>query len=276
MIMGQVQVFRAEGDSLERLPVEASSFDEATLKTGHGVYSVFRLYEGGKVLRLDRHLARMRRSAGKLPMGYPHSDDWFRAMVRRAVEASGIEIPRVRITVPYGAPQTAIISLEPHSPDPDEVYRQGIAVGLANVHRERPEIKDSRFIEKRADLRAEQSDVFEIVLVDDLGRLLEGTRTNFFAIYNGELRTAGDGVLEGIGRGIVLNIAPEILPVKQEAIRVDDLPHIEEAMLSSASRGIIPIVRIGGVTIGDGTPGPLTARLRERFIAQEEAELEPL
>ncbi len=274
--MGHVQVFRAEGDSLEQLPVEASSFDEATLKTGHGVYSVFRLYEGGRVLRLDRHLARMRRSAERLPMDYPHTDDWFRSMVRRAVEASGIAVPRVRITVPYAAPQTAIISLEPHSPDPDEIFQQGIVVGLANARRERPEIKDSRFIEKRAGLRAEQGDAYEIILVDDQGRLLEGTRTNFFAIYNGELCTAGDGVLEGIGRGIVLNIAPEILPVKLEAVRVDDLPNIDEAMLSSASRGIIPIVKIGGVTIADGTPGPLTARLRERFIAQEESELEPL
>jgi branched-chain amino acid aminotransferase len=274
--MGHVQVFRAEDDSLEQLPVDASSFDEATLKTGHGVYSVFRLYEGGRVLRLDRHLGRMRRSAEKLPMDYPHTDDWFRAMVRRAVEASGIEIPRVRITVPYDAPETAIISLEPHIPDPEDVFKKGVAVGLANVHRERPEIKDSRFIEKRAGLRAAQSDAFEIILVDDQGRLLEGTRTNFFAVDDGELRTAADGVLEGIGRGIVLNIAPDVIPVRQEAIRTVDLPQIDEAMLSSASRGVIPIVKIGNVTIGTGRPGPVTTRLRERFIAQEESELEPL
>ena len=73
-----VVVFRARGDTLTRLPVEAASLDEATLLTGHGTYSVFRLYPGRRVLRIGCHLERMRRSAVGLGHPYPLTDEWLR------------------------------------------------------------------------------------------------------------------------------------------------------------------------------------------------------
>ena len=67
-----------------------------------------------------------------------------------------------------------------------------------------------------------------------------------------------------------------VLPVVLNPIHVDDLPKISEAMLTSSSRGTVPIVQIRGVVIGDGPPGPVARALRTAYDAQVEQELEPL
>lgn len=275
-----IEIFRATNETLTPLDVSAESLDDATLKTGHGVYSVFRLYhdaEGRRcTLRLDRHLDRMRRSAAAIDLPFPHTNADLRAALRSAVDAAAIALPRIRVTVPFAAPADILMALEPYTPPPPEVYRDGVAVGLAAARRANPLVKDSRFIETRQQLYRSASTAYEIMLVDDQGRILEGSGSNFYAILKGELRTAEVGMLEGIARSILLEVAPSILPVRFEAVRLADLPALSEAFLTSSSRGVLPIVRIGDQVVGAGTPGPLTARLSAAYDACLRSELEPL
>jgi branched-chain amino acid aminotransferase len=106
--------------------------------------------------------------------------------------------------------------------------------------------------------------------------MLEGSGSNFYAILEGELRSAGEGVLSGIAQQVVYTIASNILPVRKEAINVVDLPHLSEAMISSASRGIVPVVEIDGVQIGAGVPGEMTKRLRSTYLDWVASHLEQL
>jgi branched-subunit amino acid aminotransferase/4-amino-4-deoxychorismate lyase len=271
-----VIVYRAHGPDLERLPVLAGSFDDATLQTGHGIYSVFRLYPGGRVLRFSQHLDRMRRSAAALRMPYTVTHEWLRDAVRRAVEASGIDVPRARLTIPYAAPDSALIALEPFSPLPWEVYLRGVRAALAHDHRTRPAVKDSRFIERRRELASACAGAYEILLCSEDGRVLEGASSNFYAVLDGVLHTADAGMLRGISRGILLEVAPRVVPVIVSAITIADLPRISEAMMTSASRGVVPIVQIDDQKIGSGFPGAITQRLIAAYDAQVESELEPL
>jgi len=275
--MSTITIFHATNGELELLPVQASSLDDATLQTGHGVYAVFRVYPGLRVLHLGRHLERMRESAALLGQPYALADEWLRAVLRRAMQASGLADARVRITVPYTDPGTALIALEPFErPDPT-LYAQGVRVGLAQYRRERARVKDSRFIEKRIELQRALGDGFyEILLQDEQGCILEGTSSNFYAVLDGALFTAAEGVLWGVARRLILEEAPAILPVRFQPVRVEDLPHLSEAMLSSASRGPVPIVAIGDQIIGAGQPGPVFAALRAAYDARVERELEPL
>jgi branched-chain amino acid aminotransferase len=219
----------------------------------------------------------MRASAQLLGFPFRHSDTELRTAVRQAVEASGFEMPRVRLTIPFAEPDSALILLEPFSPPPAEVYERGVRVNLAYGQRQMPRAKDSRFIEARRRLVVEHDGgAFEVILCREDGALLEGTSSNFYAVLDGTLRTAGEGVLEGIARSVLLEVAPAVLPVVLESVQVDDLPRLSEAMLTSASRGVIPVVQIEGTIIGDGRPGPFTAQLRARYDQQVEQELEPL
>jgi branched-chain amino acid aminotransferase len=270
-------VYCAAGNSLDRLPVQASNFDEATLKTGHGVYTVFRLYPGRRVLRLDHHLARLRQSAELLSAPYALSDDWLRSALHRAVEAAGMDMPRIRLTIPFADLSTAIIALEPFVPPPAAWYEQGVSVGLVEGCRESPRAKNSQFIEWRTQVRRNQLPEFhEVVMYNGDRFLREGLSSNFYAVLDGALHTAGEGVLEGISRSILLEVAPQILPVVLEPVHKDDLPALSEAMITSASRGIIPVVQVGDVCIGTGKPGSLAQALRMAYEAQVERELEPL
>ncbi len=274
--MSRIVVFRALRGDLTRLPVDADTLDEATLQTGHGTYSVFRTYPGLRVLRLDAHLDRMRRSADLLGEPFSHSDEDIRAALRRAVEQSGLDMPRIRLTVPFDAPESLVIALEPFAPPPAELFAQGVRVGLSTAHRERPQAKDSRFIERRRVLQSAQAGVYEVLLCADNGAILEGTSSNFYAVRAGRLLTAGEGMLLGIARSMLLEVAPAVLPIDLTPAHLADLPALDEALLTSSSRGVVPIVQIGETVIGSGVPGPFTQRLRAAYDARVEAELELL
>lgn len=275
--MGRVNVFRAQGDALERLPIEANTLDEATLQTPHGVYTVFRLYPGHRVVRLPYHLARLRYSAELLKSPFPLSDDWLRAMLRRVVEAGGVELPRLRLTVPFDAPDTAIVAVEPFTLPPTDLYERGVWVGLVNMQRELPRAKNSRFVELRRKIEAERpKGVYETMLCNNDGFIREGMSSNFYAVLDGQLRTAEVGMLEGVARSILLEAAPGVLPVRFRAVHLDELARVSEATLTSSSRGVVPVVKVGEMVIGDGERGPITRRLQERYDARIEEEMEPL
>ena len=71
-------------------------------------------------------------------------------------------------------------------------------------------------------------------------------------------------------------MAPDILPIDLHPVRADELWTLEEAFLTSASRGILPVIAIDDIVVGDGYPGPVTAGLRRRFEERISAEAEVL
>ena len=113
-------------------------------------------------------------------------------------------------------------------------------------------------------------------MLSENGHLLEGLGSNVYAILNGELRTAGQKVLEGIAQQIVFEIAPEILPVRKEAIYIHDIPEISEMFLTSSSRGIIPVIELDGALIGTGMVGEMTHILQNLYDDWVQAHLEEL
>lgn len=85
-------------------------------------------------------------------------------------------------------------------------------------------------------------DVNEILLLDEEGRVLEGTQTNFFAIVGGVVYTAGDGVLEGSIRKMVLEECAQAgIPLVLTPPNATEMDRWEEAFISSTSRLVLPI-----------------------------------
>jgi hypothetical protein len=107
-----------------------------------------------------------------------------------------------------------------------------------------------------------QSPIYEHLLLSESGYILEGTGTNFYGVREGVVWTAGEGVLEGITRRIILSLLPELdIPLRLEAVHVDDIGRLDEAALSGSSRALLPIVEIAGQKVGDGRPGPISRRI---------------
>ena len=155
----------------------------------------------------------------------------------------------------------------PFSPPPPSLYDNGVAVDFApDLVRNQPLVKTAVFAQNRQRYSIGQANVYEYLMTDANGRLLEGTTANFYAVREGTVYTAGEGVLEGITRKIVLSLLPEIgVPLKLQAITKQEIGTLDEALLSSSSRAVFPVIAIAGQSIGNGTPGAIGRRLHMAY-----------
>jgi branched-chain amino acid aminotransferase len=265
----------AEGKLREIRISKESLAEGASFEPKSGVYTVDRTYPGERVLCMERHFDRLESSAER--EGIPVQLD--RAMIRRSlhglVRESGFGDVRFRISIDAEEPEVIHISLERFRPVPGSLRAEGVQCALMAIRRPHPEAKTLGWMHQRGDTPIPEG-AYEGLLISPTEEILEGYTSNVYAIVDGTLRTAEVGVLHGISRYIVLQVAPSLLPVRLDPILVSDLPRTEEAFLTSSTRGIIPIVSIDGRAIGTGKVGPRTRELTLAYSQWVEAHLEPL
>lgn len=276
--MTSIPIGIVKAGNVETVPYTAASLADAASKEPQGVYTAGRTYQHDKVLLFDEHLDRLERSARLEGITVTVDRPAVRAALKQLVDQSGYDDARFRITLPREAPDQPIITLEPFKPVPAAIIQNGALVVTVHMNRHNPVAKTTEWMtRRRAATDSFPSDIYEGILVAEDGSLLEGTNSNFYGIRGGTLYTADNNrVLPGIARRILLTVAPEVLPVHMTAIKVDEIGSLGEAFLTSASRGVIPIVEIDGKPVGNGKPGPYTLRLRDQYEAWANARLEPL
>ncbi len=265
-------------EGLAPLAYQADSLADAARFEPQGVYTITNTYPNLQALKLDAHLTRLEDSARREGIPLTLDRPRLRAALRQLIVESGYDVVRFRITVPAATPDQPVLTVEPFHPPAPEVYTQGIhCVTVTNTHRDNPAAKTTGWMTQRRSVQnALPPGVSEGLLVSPADHLLEGLSSNFYAILGGVLHSAEDGVLAGIGRQVVYEVAPGIVPQSGKPVAVSDVPRLEEAFITSASRGIVPVVEIDGLRIGDGTPGPLTRALREAYSAWVSAHLEDI
>ncbi len=275
------QLFLVDDGGVRPLPIpqSAKTFEEMLAGYPLGVYSAFRTFEHNKFLWLEAHLERLRQSMRLLGWEYQWDERPLRRALHQVCTAYPLPEARVRVDVlaePVTVRGTAgrlLISLMPFTSPPEVYYRKGIRVAVVTgLHREKPQAKTAVFAQHRRQYQ-KSSDVYEYLMLDDDGRILEGLTSNFYAVADDILRTAGSGVLEGITRKIILKLADELnISVHLAAVHMGEIPHLQEAMISSSSRAVLPVVQIGEQIVGDGRPGPVYRRLLtayHQFVARE-------
>ena len=266
-------------DGLQPAPYTAASLDDAVqYEPSDGVYTVANTYNTFQTLKLDAHLDRLEDSARREDIPLKLDRERLREALRQMIVACDFGDVRFRITIPRDRPDHIILSMEPFTPPSAELIEKGVrCITIRQGGRINPAAKRVDWMHRRKTIKAALPEgIYDAFLLAPDGRILEGLGSNFYAILGGELRTAGDGVLPGIAQQIVFEVAPDVLPVRREAVYRDDMPHIDEAFLTSSSRGIIPVVEIDGITIGDGHPGPRTKALQDVYNRWVRAHLEDL
>lgn len=248
---------------------------EASARAPQGAYTTLRTYGGDGVVCFARHLRRLEESAGTRARPKRLDAVAARTGLAAALEAAGFAESRIRLT---WAPPKLLAAIEPFEAPPLELYEAGVScVVVPSVRRNNPHAKDTRFLETaRAAYGALPAGRHEGLIVGDDGAVLEGLSSNFFAVSAGILHTEEERALPGITRTLVLEAARGVLPLATTALRVDQLREATEAFITSASRGILPVVRVDELTIGSGRPGPVTGELRRRYEELIERETEPL
>ena len=111
-----------------------------------------------------------------------------------------------------------------------------------------------------------------VVLSDAEGNVTEGPGFNIFAVIDGKLITPGEGVLDGMTRRTVFELCAETnLEYVAAPLPAERLREAQEVFLSTTAGGLIPITKIDGRPVADGTPGPVTWRLRDLYWNKREA-----
>jgi branched-chain amino acid aminotransferase len=244
---------------------EDVSLGTASARLPHGAYSTLRTYGGRGVVRFAAHLKRLEDSvAGQGPAARVDPAR-ARHLVGAALRAGGHPESRLRLTF---APPRLFASVEALVPLPRSRYTEGVACVTLPLHREQPRVKDTGFIAtaQRA-YGALPPGVEEGLLLAEDGAILEGLSSNFFGVLEGQLRTEEERVLSGITRALALEVSEPRLALVRLPLRHDDVPRASEAFITSASRQVLPVVRIDGAPVGDGRPGPHTLGIIAAFDA---------
>lgn len=278
--MGKIIIWQLENDgSKELLSIEAASMDDVTRQLPAGVYTTFRTYHKTKVLHLEEHFSRLQESATLLGKRIQISRLFIRESIRAAILLQHDQEHRVRINIDLqDKPGTLYIIIEPLVVLPSKAYRDGVQVIFSHLHRENPTAKSTAFVQM-ADVERKRllDGVNEALMVDPDGNILEGLSSNFFGIQNNTLFTAEEGVLKGITRSQVLRCAESVgILVVRKPVNVKDLPLLTEAFITSASRGVLPVVQIETTRIGNGKPGRITRAIENLFNQMIEGEIEEI
>src|SRR5258708_30358079 len=229
-------------------PYTAESLAEAASREPQGVYTVARTFKRDQALLLDDHLDRLEQSAQLEGISVRLNRPALRAALRALIEQSGYAESRFRITVPRDQPDHLILSVELFKPVSAEVIENGARVITLRLERHNPVAKSTAWMAARQSAVGRfPPGIYEGILVGPDGTLLEGTSSNFYAIKDDALRTPGvDRVLHAIATRILLEVAPGVLPVQLDPIHLNEIDGLQETLLTSSGRGVVPIVEIDG------------------------------
>jgi branched-chain amino acid aminotransferase len=265
----QILAYKITRSSIEELNTDMTDFDSMTTSLPTGLYTTFRTYaERTRVIGLRAHLERLYLPAkvqGIVPT--LRKQDALREVLFDLLQGLKAPEARVRLIMDTSVePGTMYVLIQPMQALPAEIYSNGVKLEISKASREKPSLKQTAFIGESAfDRTRVGGDIFEILLTNR-GRILEGMTSNFFYVRDGMLCTAGRGVLIGVTRQTVIAIAKqEEIKVCLKALALNELPLIEEAFITSSSRGIVPVVQIGEQQIADGQVGVLTRKLMNLY-----------
>lgn len=246
-------------------------------------YDVAHVWKG-KFFRLDEHLDRFSRGMEKLRMSIPYNREDLRSILIDCVRASGLREAYVEMICTRGTPK-------PGSRDPRECTNRFFAFAIPFVWIANPEKQKQGLhliISRRRRIPPESVDpkvknyhwldlvmgLFEAydrggettAVVDTAGNLVEGPGFNIFAVKGRTIKTPAQGVLEGVTRKTVIELATDSgFEVIQGDLSNDETLSADEVFITSTAGGIMPITKIDGQDIGSGAPGTATRELQDGY-----------
>jgi len=239
----------------------------------------------GRLLDWPAHLQRLRRNLAVLFMPLPHSDAALALIARRLIAGSRATDGLLYMQVSRGTarrdhafpaqPRPRLIMtvrrFDFHQRGPQQ--RRGVSVLTVPDQRwGRVDIKSTNLLANvLAKQDAKAAGHFEAWFVAEDGTVREGGSTNAWIVKNGVLKThpLSAHILPGIARDCLIRLARAAqIPVEEVPFSLTDAHDADEAMLTSTTAPLLPVVAVDGRPVGTGRPGPIAARLAS-LVADE-------
>ncbi len=229
----------------------------------------------GRIIRLEDHLRRLSRGLKVLSIRRTGLFAAIRENICQVLKVNRLQDARVRVMVwqkrgpasPAGGRLHRAIIAEPFHPPAARQYAKGFNVMLTSGHRRRTPVPIKSLdyhIFRKSFQKARSAGFDDALLLNSKGELVEGSRTNIFLVKDGVLLTppVAAGCLPGITRQAVLERARRLkIRCVSQPLKAADLLEADEAFLTNALLGIMPLTSVNSNPIGAGNPGAVTSRL---------------
>ena len=261
-----------------------------SVQFGGSFFEGIRCYDtpdGPAIFRLEDHLHRLRDSCRLYRTELPYSQDELVSACRELIRRNSVRECYLRPMVVRGYGAAGMVS----TASPLEVYlvcwpwgaylgpealEQGVDVCVSSWNRAEPntypasaKAAGNYLNSQLAKLEALTNGYTEAIQLAPSGVVSEGSGQNLFLVRNGVLLTpAQDGtLLAGITRDSVITLAQEMdIPVREQTVPRDHLYAADELFFTGTASEVTPIRSVDRITIGQGSAGPITRRLQQRFL----------
>ncbi|MEM6395296.1 MAG: aminotransferase class IV [Bacteroidota bacterium] len=236
----------------------------------YGVFDYFR-YVDGKLQFFADHWLRFQRSAAQLDLQIGISQVEAEAMIRELIDRNGADHGGIRLLLTGGSAMDGYTPVTPrfmsmafdHRQPPAHMYERGVSVLVHPYERQSPTIKSIDYMEGIRLLGRMRAQGYDFPLyLDRFDNLRESDRSNFMIVQDGVLITPIDDVLPGITRQHTLRLAVQLgIPIEERTVSLQEFDQADEAMLTSSTKGVMPICKSDRGLVSNGKPGELTKRL---------------
>jgi branched-chain amino acid aminotransferase len=237
-----------------------------------------------RFFRLDKHIDRFIKSTEKLRMPCEKNRNELKKILAGCVKNADLENAYVEMIQTRGVSPN--FDRDPRKSKPRFIafavpfgwilspseFEKGLDVAVSKIRRISPNSVDPTIKNYHwLDLVAGMFDAYDrghytVILTDEANNVLEGPGFNIFSVDEMGLNTPSKGVLEGITRQTVIDLAKELnLRINLISLSTKKLESSFEAFASSTAGGIMPITKVNGKKIGQGTPGKITRLLHKIY-----------
>ena len=261
------------------------------LHYGTAVFEGIRAYntpEGTAVFRLHEHMVRLEASAKAYGIPMSWTPDQLDAACKDLLRTTELDAAYIRPLVFYG---TGKVGLNPtgntvHTmmaafPFGAYLGEDGVQNGITAMVSSWRRINHSSLIPTAkgaggylnsmlAKQEATRAGYDEAIMLNDSGSVSEGSGMNIFTVSKGVVYTppVSSGILEGITRNSVIELLRgDGAEVHEAELARGSLYTAEEVFVTGTAAEVTPICEIDGRAVGLGTPGPITRKAQDLFVA---------
>lgn len=266
------------GEYVPEEEARVSVFDRGFI-FGDGVYEVIPVLLG-KLVDKQYFVERLDRSLSELSIAWPCSTEHYLEVMRELIDRNGLQEGVVYSQVTRGVADRDF----PFPPNATPSFMAFTSVmALLNNPAAHTGIK----VVTTPDLRWKRRDIKSINLLGQVlakqdavsrggkegwmmedGFITEGVSSSAYIVKDGVIitRPLSNAILPGIRRRTLLELAEkEAIGIEERLFTLKEALEADEAFISSATTMALGVVDIDGNQIGDGTPGPITMKMRELY-----------
>lgn len=275
-------IVNINGKMVHRDQAGVSPFDSA-VQGGDAVWEGLRLYTG-RIFKLTEHLDRLRSSAQALAFAEIPPPGKIVHEIKRTLAANNMtDGVHIRLTLTRGVKYTSGMDPRLNTSGPTlivlaefkpPVYdHDGIRLVTSSVRRFPPDCLDPKIHHANliqsilAKIEANHAGADDALMLDVRGFVAETNATHVFIVHEGVVQTSRlVACPEGITRATVLELCrTNGIPAQERDLSLTEIYRADEAFCTGTLGELVPIVKVDGRTIGNGSRGPMTERLTALF-----------